>query len=236
MVLSRRRILLIEDEESIAEPLVEALEREGFEVVTAPTAAQGREEFRKRSPDLVLLDVMLPDGDGRDVLRDIRSTSRTPVVMLTARGEEMDRVLGLELGADDYVTKPFSAAELVARLRAVLRRTEAAPPTAQQHLEVGDVRVDLDRRQVTRGGDAIDLTVKEFDLLRLLVENAGRLVKRETLMSEVWDPNWWGSTKTLDVHVSALRKKLGDDPSSPRYIHTIRGVGFRFASADELGA
>jgi DNA-binding response OmpR family regulator len=236
MVLSRRRILLIEDEESIAEPLVEALEREGFEVVTAPTASEGREEFRKRSPDLVLLDVMLPDGDGRDVLRDIRSTSRTPVVMLTARGEEMDRVLGLELGADDYVTKPFSAAELVARLRAVLRRTEAAPPTVQQHLEVGDVLVDLDRRQVTRGGEAIDLTVKEFDLLRLLVENAGRLVKRETLMSEVWDPNWWGSTKTLDVHVSALRKKLGDDPASPRYIHTIRGVGFRFASADELGA
>jgi two-component system response regulator RegX3 len=236
MVLSRRRILLIEDEESIAEPLVEALEREGFDVVTAPTAAEGREEFRNRSPDLVLLDVMLPDGDGRDVLRDIRSTSRTPVVMLTARGEEMDRVLGLELGADDYVTKPFSAAELVARLRAVLRRTEAAPPTVQQHLEVGDVSVDLDRRQVTRGGHAIDLTVKEFDLLRLLVENAGRLVKRETLMSEVWDPNWWGSTKTLDVHVSALRKKLGDDPSSPRYIHTIRGVGFRFASADELGA
>jgi two-component system, OmpR family, response regulator RegX3 len=235
-VLSRRRILLIEDEESIAEPLADALEREGFDVVKAATAVQGLEEFRKRSPDLVLLDVMLPDGDGRDVLRDIRNTSRTPVVMLTARGEEMDRVLGLELGADDYVTKPFSAAELVARLRAVLRRTEAAPPAAQQLLEVGDVRVDLDRRQVTRGADEIELTVKEFDLLRLLVENAGRLVKRETLMSEVWDPNWWGSTKTLDVHVSSLRKKLGDDPSSPRYIHTIRGVGFRFASVDELGA
>jgi two-component system, OmpR family, response regulator RegX3 len=234
-VISRRRILLIEDEDSIAEPLADALEREGFDVVRAATALEGRQEFRKRSPDLVLLDVMLPDGDGRDVLRDIRSTSRTPVVMLTARGEEMDRVLGLELGADDYVTKPFSAAELVARLRAVLRRTEAAPPAAQQLLEVGDVRVDLDRRQVRRGEDEIDLTVKEFELLRLLVENAGRLVKRETLMSEVWDPNWWGSTKTLDVHVSALRKKLGDDPSSPRYIHTIRGVGFRFAAADELG-
>jgi DNA-binding response OmpR family regulator len=178
---------------------------------------------------------MLPDGDGRDVLRDIRSTSRTPVVMLTARGEEMDRVLGLELGADDYVTKPFSAAELIARLRAVLRRTEAPPPAEQQVLQAGDVRVDLDRRLVTRGEQAVDLTVKEFELLRVLVENAGRLVKREALMSEVWDPNWWGSTKTLDVHVSALRKKLGDDPSSPRYIHTIRGVGFRFASADELG-
>jgi two-component system, OmpR family, response regulator RegX3 len=235
-VQGRRRILLIEDEESISEPLADALKREGFDVVTAATAAEGREAFRARSPDLVLLDVMLPDGDGRDVLRDIRSTSRTPVVMLTARGEEMDRVLGLELGADDYVTKPFSAAELVARLRAVLRRTEAAPPAAQQLLEVGDVRVDLDRRQVTLAGAPVDLTVKEFELLRVLVENAGRLVRREALMSEVWDPNWWGSTKTLDVHVSSLRKKLGDDPSSPRYIHTIRGVGFRFASDDELGA
>ena len=234
-MLSRRRILLIEDEQSISEPLAEALEREGFDVVSAATAAEGREAFRTRAPDLVLLDVMLPDGDGRDVLRDIRSTSRTPVVMLTARGEEMDRVLGLELGADDYVTKPFSAAELIARLRAVLRRTEAPPLAEQQVLEAGDVRVDLDRRLVTRGEQAVDLTVKEFELLRVLVENAGRLVKRETLMSEVWDPNWWGSTKTLDVHVSALRKKLGDDPSSPRYIHTIRGVGFRFAAADELG-
>jgi two-component system, OmpR family, response regulator RegX3 len=234
-VLSRRRILLIEDEQSISEPLAEALEREGFDVVSAATAAEGREAFRARAPDLVLLDVMLPDGDGRDVLRDIRSTSRTPVVMLTARGEEMDRVLGLELGADDYVTKPFSAAELIARLRAVLRRTEAPPPAEQQVLEAGDVRVDLDRRLVTRGDEAVDLTVKEFELLRVLVENAGRLVKREALMSEVWDPNWWGSTKTLDVHVSSLRRKLGDDPGSPRYIHTIRGVGFRFASADELG-
>ena len=234
-MLSRRRILVIEDEQSISEPLADALEREGFDVVTAATAAEGREAFRSRSPDLVLLDVMLPDGDGRDVLRDIRSTSRTPVVMLTARGEEMDRVLGLELGADDYVTKPFSAAELVARLRAVLRRTEAPPPTEQQVLEAGDVRVDLDRRLVTRGDQAVDLTVKEFELLRVLLENAGRLVRREALMSEVWDANWWGSTKTLDVHVSSLRRKLGDEPSTPRYIHTIRGVGFRFASADELG-
>ena len=234
-MLSRRRILLIEDEQSISEPLAEALEREGFDVISVATAAEGRAAFRARAPDLVLLDVMLPDGDGRDVLRDIRSTSRTPVVMLTARGEEMDRVLGLELGADDYVTKPISAAELVARLRADQRRTEAPPPAEQQVLEAADVRVDLDRRLVTRGDEQVDLTVKEFELLRVLVENAGRLVKREALMSEVWDPNWWGSTKTLDVHVSSLRKKLGDDPSSPRYIHTIRGVGFRFASADELG-
>jgi two-component system, OmpR family, response regulator RegX3 len=134
------------------------------------------------------------------------------------------------------VTKPFSAAELVARLRAVLRRTAEPPPTDEQVLEVGEVRVDLDRRLVTRNGQPVDLTVKEFELLRLLVENAGKVVRRETLMNQVWDPNWWGSTKTLDVHVSSLRKKLGDDPASPRYLHTLRGVGFRFAAADELHA
>jgi two-component system, OmpR family, response regulator RegX3 len=235
IVLQRRRILLVEDEFSIAEPLATALEREGFEVVAAASAQEALDLFARRSPDLVLLDVMLPDGDGRDVLREIRARSRTPVVMLTARGEELDRVLGLELGADDYVTKPFSAAELVARMRAVLRRT-AAPVGGQPAgaLEVGDVRMDLDTRTVTRGGDAVELTVKEFDLLRMLLENAGRLVRRNELVNEVWDPNWFGSTKTVDVHVSSLRKKLGDDPAAPRYVHTVRGVGFRFASADEL--
>jgi two-component system, OmpR family, response regulator RegX3 len=234
-VLQRRRILLVEDEFSIAEPLATALEREGFEVVAAASAQEALDLFARRSPDLVLLDVMLPDGDGRDVLREIRARSRTPVVMLTARGEELDRVLGLEHGADDYVTKPFSAAELVARMRAVLRRT-AAPVGGQPAgaLEVGDVRMDLDTRTVTRGGDAVELTVKEFDLLRMLLENAGRLVRRNELVNEVWDPNWFGSTKTVDVHVSSLRKKLGDDPAAPRYVHTVRGVGFRFASADEL--
>jgi DNA-binding response OmpR family regulator len=235
--MTQKKILLVEDEESIAEPLAAALRREGFDVFRAGTAADGREALRTRSPDLVLLDVMLPDGDGRDLLREIRSTSRVPVVMLTARGEEMDRVLGLELGADDYVSKPFSAAELVARLRAVLRRTAALPPSGEQQvLQVGDVEVDPDRRLVTRGGEPLETTVKEFELLRVLVENAGKLVRRETLMNEVWDPGWWGSTKTLDVHVSSLRRKLGDDPASPRYIHTLRGVGFRFASADELEA
>ena len=235
--MTRRRILLIEDEESISEPLAAALERDGFDVVAVATAARGLEAFRTRSPDLVLLDVMLPDGDGRDVLREIRATSRVAVVMLTARGEEMDRVLGLELGADDYVTKPFSAAELGARIRAVLRRAATSTPADETTaLEVGDLRVDLERQLVTRGGDPVDLTVKEFELLRVLVERAGKLVRREAIMSQVWDPNWWGSTKTLDVHVSSLRRKLGDDPASPRYIHTVRGVGSRFASADELSA
>jgi DNA-binding response OmpR family regulator len=194
------------------------------------------EAFRARRPDLVLLDVMLPDGDGRDVLRELRQVSRVPVVMLTARGEEMDRVLGLELGADDYVTKPFSAAELVARIRAVLRRAADQQEPGDGVLSVGDVVVDLDKRLVTRAGEPVDLTVKEFDLLRLLLENAGKVVRRDRLIADVWDTSWFGSTKTLDVHVSSLRRKLGDDPSDPRYIHTIRGIGFRFASPDELSA
>jgi len=226
--MTKRTILLIEDEGAISEPLAAALGREGFDAIVADTTAKGLELFDSRSPDLVLLDVMLPDGDGRDVLRRIRETSRTPVVMLTARGEEMDRVLGLELGADDYVTKPFSAAELAARIRAVLRRAGDTAEPGGAVLEAGDVRMDLDTHEVTRAREPLELTVKEFELLRVLLERAGKLVKRDELVHEVWDPAWFGSTKTLDVHVSALRKKLGDDPAEPRYIHTVRGVGFRF--------
>jgi two-component system response regulator RegX3 len=233
--MAKRRILLIEDEESIFDPLKAALEREGFAVTHAGTVADGLEAFRSASPELVLLDVMLPDGDGRDLLRQIRASSRVPVVMLTARGGEMDKVVGLELGADDYVVKPFSAAELIARIRAVMRRTASPEPTGLTTLEVGDLRVSLDTREVTRDGQPVELTLKEFELLRMLMEQAGRVVRRTDLMDEVWDPNWFGSTKTLDVHVSSLRKKLGDDPTEPRYIHTIRGVGFRFSSAEELG-
>jgi two-component system, OmpR family, response regulator RegX3 len=231
--MTKRTILLIEDEESISDPLAAALAREGFTPLVAGTAAQGLALFESRSPDLVLLDVMLPDGDGREVLRRIRETSRTPVVMLTARGEEMDRVLGLELGADDYVTKPFSAAELAARIRAVLRRAGEAAEPGGVVLEAGDVRMNLDTHEATQAGEALDLTVKEFELLRVLLERSGKLVRRDELVHEVWDPAWFGSTKTLDVHVSALRKKLGDDPAAPRYIHTVRGVGFRFDPATD---
>jgi two-component system response regulator RegX3 len=232
--MSRRRILLVEDETSISEPLAAALQREGFQPTVAGTAADGLEAFRAQSPELVLLDVMLPDGDGREVLREIRTSSRVPVIMLTARAEEMDRVIGLELGADDYVVKPFSAAELMARVRAVLRRTATPAPTGESKLAVGEVEMDLDTRTATRGGRRLELALKEFELLRMLMESAGRVVTRTDLMDEVWDPNWYGPTKTLDVHVSSLRKKLADDPAAPRYIHTVRGVGFRFAAPDEL--
>jgi two-component system response regulator RegX3 len=233
--VTRRTILLVEDEESISEPLARALERDGFAPRVQPTVAQAVDAFRAEAPDLVLLDLMLPDGDGRDVLREIRKTSRVPVIVLTARGDELDRVLGLELGADDYVTKPFSAAELLARIRAVLRRTdESGPAEPRAALEAGDVRLDPDTHVATQAGRQLDLTAKEFDLLRALLGNAGKLVARAQLMEEVWQTSWLGSTKTLDVHVSSLRRKLGDDPASPRYIHTIRGIGFRFAAAEEL--
>ena len=228
----RRRILLVEDETSITEPLAEALRGEGFETEVAGTVAQSL-ELARRDPDLVLLDVMLPDGSGFDVCRELRRDSQVPIIMLTARGEESDRIVGLELGADDYVVKPFSAREVTARIRAVLRRTEAPEPVDQRALEVADVRLDPARREVTLRGDALELSRKEFELLHLLMRNAGSVVTREQLIDEVWDTNWFGSTKTLDVHVSGLRRKLGDDPANPRYLHTLRGVGFRFSSPDE---
>jgi two-component system response regulator RegX3 len=203
--------------------------------VIAGTAAEALELAGSHSPDLVLLDLGLPDGSGLDVCRELRSRSAVPIIMVTARGEETDRIVGLEVGADDYVVKPFSAREVVARIRAVLRRTAAPAPTPLgEVVELGAVRVDRARRSATLGGEQLELSRKEFDLLQLLVDNAGTVVKRKRLIDEVWDTNWFGSTKTLDVHVSALRKKLGDDPSTPRYIHTVRGVGFRFAGQDEL--
>jgi two-component system response regulator RegX3 len=229
----RRTILLVEDETSITEPLAEALRSEGFHTQVAGTVAEAL-ELAHTEPDLVLLDVMLPDGSGFDVCRELRQRSRVPIIMLTARGEEADRVVGLELGADDYVVKPFSAREVVARIRAVLRRVnEPAVGEDEGPLEVGELRLDPSSRQVTHRGEALELSRKEFELLQLLMRNAGSVVTRERLLDEVWDTNWFGSTKTLDVHVSGIRRKLGDDPSEPRYLHTVRGVGFRFAAPGE---
>jgi two-component system, OmpR family, response regulator RegX3 len=222
------RILIVEDEDSISEPLSSHLARESFEPAVVATVGEAREAVAGSPPDLILLDVMLPDGDGRDLCRELRRSSDVPIIMLTARGEDVDKIVGLELGADDYVVKPFSAGELVARIRAILRRGRSRDPDAA--IEVGDLRLDPAARTVTRAGDAITLAAREFDLLALLMANSGSVVRREQIMDEVWDEHWFGSTKTLDVHIAWLRKKLEDDPSHPRYITTIRGVGFRFAA------
>ena len=232
MALVPTRVLVVEDDRSIAEPLVDALVREGFEAEAAGTLADARASFGVSRPDLVLLDLMLPDGNGRDLFAEMRSTSDVPVIIVTARGEEVDRVVGLELGADDYVVKPFSARELVARIRAVLRR--AAPGGGGGTIRIGRVELDPEARLVTKDGEPVALAAREFDLLRLLMENAGRVLRREEIMDEVWDPHWFGPTKTLDVHISWLRKKLEDDAAEPRYITTVRRVGFRFAAAAEV--
>lgn len=232
--MNRRRVLVIEDEESISKPLSEALEREGFSVEVAATGEGGIDAASRRAPDIVLLDLMLPDLDGKDVCRTIRSGSSVPIIMLTARGLETDRVVGLELGADDYVVKPFGVAELVARMRAVMRRSAGTPSEPQDEIAIGDVRLDPRTWEVTKRDEPVELTRREFELLRILMENSGSVLTRERLMEEVWDPNWFGPTKTLDVHISTLRRKLGDDPNDPKYIHTVRGVGFRFASVEEL--
>jgi two-component system response regulator RegX3 len=224
------RILFVEDEPTIAEPFGRALAREGFDVVGARSVAEARERFSRRTPDLVLLDLTLPDGDGRDLCRELRATD-VPIIMLTARGTELDRVTGLELGADDYVVKPFSGAEVIARIRAVLRRAPAARPEGP--IEIGDLAVDTASRRARLDDEELELSRKEFDLLAELARNADSVVTREELMTRVWDENWFGSTKTLDVHVGWLRRKLGDDPAAPRYLHTVRGVGFRLSAPDE---
>jgi two-component system, OmpR family, response regulator RegX3 len=236
MPTGRRTILMVEDEQSITEPLVEALAREGFDSEVAGTVADALELAERLQPDLVLLDVMLPDGSGYDVCRELRRRSQVPIIMLTARGEETDRVVGLELGADDYVVKPFSAREVAARIRAVLRRAGDAAERGGQEavLTVAELRLDRDKRAAQLDGVQLDLTRKEFELLELLMREAGTVVSRERLIDEVWDVNWFGSTKTLDVHVSGLRRKLGEDPGAPRFIHTVRGVGFRLAGPEEL--
>ncbi len=237
-----RTILLVEDEDSIALPLAAALQREGYATRITGSAREAVELATELQPDLILLDVMLADGSGLDVCREVRRESTVPIIMLTARGDETDRVVGLELGADDYVVKPFSARELVARIRAVLRRMPdegadagAASRGAGEHeYRVDGLTVDTAMRRVLLDGEELSLTRREFDLLAILVRNAGTVLTREHLIDEVWDTNWFGSTKTLDVHVSSLRRKLGDDAVDSRFLHTVRGVGFRFAAPGSL--
>ena len=218
------RLLLVEDDEAIAAPLARALVRDGHAVEAVSTGEAALDRFRHGGLDLVILDVGLPGIDGIEVCRQIRRTAPDlPVVMLTARSEELDTVLGLDAGADDYVTKPFRLAELLARVRANLRRA----PEGDELVE-GPVRIDIAARRVWVDGSEVALSPKEFDLLALLMRSAGTVVTRERIMEEVWDEHWFGSTKTLDVHVSWLRRKLDDDPAEPRCITTVRGVGFRF--------
>ena len=212
------KVLIVEDEDAIALPLADGLRREGFEVERAAT---GEEALAAPEPDLVLLDLRLPDIDGFTVCRQLRERSGVPIIVVSARGEEVDRVVGLELGADDYVVKPFGLRELVARIRAIGRRLE---PRATSHpVHVGELEVDPRSRRASLAGEELQLTPKEFDLLALLAANAGAVVERNRIYEQVWDSRWFGATKTIDVHIGSLRRKLGD----PRWIETVRGVGFR---------
>ncbi|MEV0202131.1 response regulator transcription factor [Nonomuraea sp. NPDC050691] len=227
------RVLVVEDEESFSDALSYMLRKEGFEVSVAATGPEALETFDRNGADLVLLDLMLPGLPGTEVCRSLRQRSKVPVIMLTAKDSEIDKVVGLELGADDYVTKPFSSRELVARIRAVLRRQgDPVEELESAVLAVGPVRMDVDRHVVAVRGEQVQLPLKEFELLEVLLRNAGRVLTRGQLIDRVWGADYVGDTKTLDVHVKRLRAKIESDPSNPRCILTVRGLGYKFDSAD----
>ena len=222
------RVLVVEDEESFSDPLSYMLRREGFEAVVAATGPDALAEFDRGGADVVLLDLMLPGLSGTEVCRRLRAKSSVPIIMLTAKDGEIDKVVGLELGADDYVTKPYSARELVARIRAVLRRRgDAEPAQGDGVLEAGPVRMDVERHVVAVDGETVALPLKEFDLLELLLRNAGRVLTRGQLIDRVWGSDYVGDTKTLDVHVKRLRAKIEPDPANPTYLLTVRGLGYK---------
>jgi two-component system response regulator RegX3 len=228
----RTTVLLVEDEESFVDALVVGLQREGFRVHVARDGVEAVELFDKVDPDVILLDVMLPRMSGIDVCRQIRSRSQVPIIMVTAKASEIDTVVGLEVGADDYVSKPYRLRELVARMRAAMRRAPDGRPLDAdgdlEVLEVGDVRMDIDRHEVVIRDAEVSLPLKEFELLELLLANAGRVLTRDTLISRVWGADYVGDTKTLDVHVKRLRAKVEDEPAHPRRIVTIRGLGYKY--------
>jgi two-component system response regulator RegX3 len=224
-------ILVVDDEQSYRDALSIALQREGFLVETAADGPEAIARFDATKPALVLLDVMLPKISGVDVCRDLRARSRVPIIMVTARNSEIDAVVGLEVGADDYVTKPFRLRELIARVRAALRRvplSEEEEPDRPEVLDVGDVRLDAARHEVFVRGSSVALPLKEFELLELLMANAGRVLTRDVLIDRIWGPNYFGDTKTLDVHIKRLRSKLEPDSARPTRIVTVRGVGYRY--------
>ncbi|HEY2725341.1 MAG TPA: response regulator transcription factor [Pseudonocardiaceae bacterium] len=225
------RVLIVEDEESFADPLAFLLRKEGFAAAVAATGSAALEEFDRNGADIVLLDLMLPGMSGTDVCKQLRARSSVPVIMVTARDSEIDKVVGLELGADDYVTKPYSARELIARIRAVLRRGgegEVEATLSPAVLEAGPVRMDVERHTVTVAGEEVALPLKEFDLLEYLLRNVGRVLTRGQLIDRVWGADYVGDTKTLDVHVKRLRSKIEPDPSSPQHLVTVRGLGYKY--------
>ena len=231
MTTTTPTVLIVEDEDSFVDALTVGLKREGFRVQVAKDGAEALDVFDAVAPDLVLLDVMLPKVSGVDVCRELRSRSKVPIIMVTAKGAEIDTVVGLEVGADDYVTKPYRLRELVARMRAVLRRVPGDVPSVERSgeaLAVGDVVLDPDRHEVTIRGERVDLPLKEFELLALLLDNAGRVLTRDVLIDRVWGHDYVGDTKTLDVHVKRLRAKVEEDPSTPTRIITIRGLGYKY--------
>jgi two-component system OmpR family response regulator len=228
-------ILVVEDDDTLRELLTYNLKKEGYGVLTARDGGEALEAYRRNKPQLIILDIMLPVMNGMEVCRIIRGESQTPIVMLTAKSEEVDRVVGLELGADDYVTKPFSMRELLARVKAVLRRSEAGKSTGvfsageNEFLEAGDIAIDLKKHEVRRGGNRVELNPKEFELLVLLLSNRGQVISREQILRKVWGYDYIGNDRTVDVHMRWIRRKLETDPDNPRYLVTVRGYGYKFA-------
>jgi two-component system response regulator RegX3 len=222
------KILVVEDEQSLREPLVYLLEKEGYEVVHAADGEQAIKVFNAQQPDLILLDLMLPKKSGNEVCQIIRQTSNVPIIMLTAKDSEIDKVVGLEIGADDYVTKPYSTPELKARIKAVLRRNIEPQVELGNVLEAGGVRMDIERHEVEVNGQRVQLPLKEFELLELLLENVNRVLTRGQIIDRVWGSDYFGDTKTLDVHVKRIRSKIEEDPARPEHLVTVRGLGYKF--------
>jgi two-component system response regulator RegX3 len=222
------KVLVVEDERSLREPLVYLLEKEGYEVIEAEDGAKALTLFESVGADIILLDLMLPEVNGNEVCRVIRQTSSVPIIMLTAKDSEIDKVVGLEIGADDYVTKPYSTRELLARMKAVLRRKVEPAVVSTGVLEAGSIRMDVERHIVTVNGNKVSMPLKEFELLELLLENVNRVLTRGQIIDRVWGSNYYGDTKTLDVHIKRIRSKIEDDPARPVHLMTVRGLGYKF--------